>query len=195
MSMSSQSPSEHKEPWELYPSIWKSEAAFFTYLRGGLRMIWSRYPAKLAWKKEQLTDERPFGYTGRGKSFGECHYCNQMFTGSALEVDHVLQAGTCNSWETAQKFLHNLLDCNDNWVLSCKPCHKIKSYAEKQGLTFEQARAEKKVIELMKAETNEVIDFCVRHGYNEAQLTNAAKRRAALSEILSREAYDVSYWR
>lgn len=175
-----------KEPWEHYPTIWKTRAAFFAYIRGGIRLIWSRYPGKLEWKKSQLTTERPYGYTGRGKSFGKCHYCGNMFTASALEVDHVAQAGSCNSWESAGQFLKNLLDCNDNWVLACKPCHKVKSHAEKTGASFEEALIQKRVIEMMKKKKDFVVDFCLAHGYTIDQLSNADRRRAALTEIFSK---------
>lgn len=173
-----------KEPWESYPNIWRSQAAFFAYLRGGLRLIWSRFPPKLEWKKRQMTTTPPEGYTGRGKSFGKCHYCSCMFTASSLEVDHVQQAGTCNSWETSQEFLHNLLDCNDNWVLACRPCHKVKSYAERTGVNFEQALLEKKVIEFMKKPTAEVVAFLKSHGQI---ASNAVQRRAALTKIFKGE--------
>jgi len=176
-----------KEPWELYPSIWKSQAAFFAYLRGGIRMIWSRYPAKLQWKKEQLSSTPPAGYAGRGKSFGKCHYCSESFTGSSLEVDHKKQAGTCNSWDTAQEFLHNLLDCNSNWVLACKPCHKIKSYAERTGKSFEEAVVEKRVIEATKWPVGKINSFLAAHQYVAA---NAKQRREALTKIFNKENND-----
>ena len=173
------------EPWEAYPSIWKSQAAFFAYLRGGLRSVWSRYPAKLEWKNSKLTTDKPTGYTGRGKSFGKCHYCGEMFTKSALEVDHVQQAGSCNSWETANEFLHNLLNVNDNWVLACRPCHKIKSYAEREGLDFAEAMLAKRVVEYLKKPVAEVKRFCEAHGYTD--LSNAEKRRAALTDIFRQQ--------
>jgi hypothetical protein len=149
-------------------------------------MVWSKYPAKLLWKKSKLFPP-PAGYVGRAKSLGTCHYCGSQFAASHLEVDHVVQAGTCNDWDTAQEFLHNLLDCNDNWVLACKPCHKIKSYAERMGTSFETALLEKKVIEFLKKPRQEVLDLCKKHGYTEAMLTNDKKRRAALTEILTKE--------
>lgn len=176
-----------KEPWELHPDIWKSRAAFFAYLRGGLRLIWSRYPAKLVWKKGQMSTTPPAGYKGRGKSFGECVYCKETFTASSLEVDHVAQAGSCNSWDTAAEFLHNLLDCNDNWVLACKPCHKVKSYAERMGTSFEAALQEKKVLDFMKKGKQEVLAYCQTRGYTASMLSNDAKRRAALTEIFAKE--------
>lgn len=174
-----------KEPWELYPSLWKSKAAFFTYLRGQIRLTWSRFPAKLKWKAAQMVLP-PAGYTGRAKKLGKCTYCGEMFAASTLEVDHIDQAGECNSWETAAEFLRRLLDCNDNWCLACKPCHKVKSFAERQGTSFEEARQQKRVIEFMKQAKQVIVEFCVQNGYNERSLTNTAKRREAVTEILGR---------
>ena len=149
--------------------------------------MWSRYPAKLSWKQSKLTTP-PKGYVGRAKKLGKCHYCSQMFAASSLEVDHVKQAGECNSWETAYKFLYNLLDCNNNWVLACKPCHKVKSYAERTGMDFKDALAEKRAIEFLKVHDVEfVLDYCKDFGYNSRSLTNATKRRAALVEIFKKE--------
>lgn len=171
-----------KEPWEVYPTIWKNQTAFFTYLRGNLRLLWSRYPAKLEWKKTQLV-EPPKGYTGRAKKLGKCHYCEEMFAASHLEVDHVVQAGTCNSWETAKEFLYKLLDCNDNWVLACKPCHKTKSFAERKGVSFEEAQAEKKAIEFCKQQKEIVLDFLAQNQYNGSSVSTAAKRRKLVEKI------------
>src|SRR5207245_399688 len=99
-------------------------------------------------------------------------------------VDHVKQAGQCNSLETAQQFLHNLLDCNGNWVLACKPCHKIKSHAEKTGSSFEEARIAKKIIESCKLKID--VQLALLSGYGYSNCSNAAKRKIAWSEIHSR---------
>lgn len=179
-------PNLEQEPWEKHPDIWKSQAAFFNYLRGSIRMIWSRYPAKLSWKKTQLVDPPP-GYSGRAKKLGQCHYCKEMFAASHLEVDHVVAAGSCNSWETVLQFLQRLLDVNNNWVLACKTCHKVKSYAERMGIAFDSALLEKRVIAFMKKPKEEVLAFCQEHGYNANTLTNAEKRKQALTEIFAKE--------
>lgn len=179
------------EPWHAYPDIWKSEAAFWAYLRGGIRLIWSRYPAKLKWKNGQLHSP-PKGYTGRAKKLGKCHYCQNLFAGSSLEVDHVEAAGSCNSWESAAQFLKKLLDTNNNWVLACKPCHKVKSYAERSGLDFKDALAEKRAIDFLKRNSKqEVLDYCQGFGYNARSLPNNQKRREALVEIFKKENNEV----
>jgi len=128
----------------------------------------------------------PPGYTGRAKKLGTCTYCGESFAASTLEVDHKDQAGECNSWETAAQFMRKLLDCNDNWCLACKPCHKIKSFAERQGISFEEARLEKRAIEFMKQPKQVIVEFCIKNGYNRHSLTNADKRREAVTEILKR---------
>jgi 5-methylcytosine-specific restriction endonuclease McrA len=175
-----------RDPWQLYPSLWKSKSAFFTYLRGQLRLTWSRYPAKLKWKASQLISP-PKGYIGRAKRLGQCHYCKEMFAASHLEVDHVEQAGKCDSWETSAEFLYKLLDCNDNWVLACKPCHKCKSYAERKGISFEEAALEKKVIDMMKQPAKIVLAFLSEHGYNGETVSNSTKRKQALQQVFLKE--------
>jgi len=174
-----------KAPWELYPEIWCNQSAFFTYLRGNLRKIWSLYPAKLKWKASKLVNP-PADYAGRAKKLGQCEYCLQMFAASHLEVDHKDMAGQCNSWETASEFLYKLLDCNDNWKLTCKPCHKIKSNAERKGLSFEDSAIDKEVIRICKEEKLEdVIDFIESYNYNgDYKTNNASNRRKAVEDIL-----------
>ena len=175
------------EPWESHPELWKTPAAFWAYLRGGIRLIWSRYPAKLKWKSAQLVAP-PQGYTGRAKKVGQCSYCLGIFAASSLEVDHVLQVGSLNSWESVTTFMKNLLDTNNNWVLACKPCHKTKSYSDRTGLGFKDALAEKKAIEFMKSHnTKQQLDYLKGLQYNTSPLTNATKRRAALVEIFKKE--------
>jgi glutaredoxin len=110
-----------------------------------------------------------------------------MFAASHLEVDHVDMAGKCNNWEEAAQFVKRLLDCNDNWVLSCKPCHKTKSLAERQGISFEEAQLQKKVIEFCKQKTTVVIDFLAQHQYNGSSVSNAAKRRKLVEQIFQGE--------
>jgi hypothetical protein len=128
----------------------------------------------------------PKGYTGRAKKLGTCHYCNESFAASHLEVDHVHQAGQCNSWETSSQFLYNLLDCNDNWVLACKPCHRIKSYSEAQGITFIEAAVAKQAIETMKLPVSKVLAILNEAGYND--VSNAVKRKSALIEMYTKQA-------
>ncbi len=176
-----------RDPWEVFPELWKSKQSYFTWLRGNLRKIWNFYPAKLRWKASQLTKPSE-GYTGRAKKLGACYYCKSMFAASNLEVDHVIPAGKCNSWETSYEFLMNLLDCNDNWVLACKPCHKIVNNAQNKGISFEESKIDKEIIELLKpCNKQKVLAFLKESGYNGSAVSNQQKRKALLTEIFRKD--------
>lgn len=138
------------QPWEKYPNIWKSESDYWNYLRGSFRRIWSRYPVKLEFKKNQAYLP-PADYKGRAKKMGSCALCGeQNIPISKLEVDHKSQVGSFNSRETAFEWFWELLCEEENMQLVHKDCHKIKSYADRMGITFEKAKLEKEVILICK---------------------------------------------
>lgn len=177
-----------KEPWQSYPEIWADEKAFMNYLRGAFRSVWSRYPAKLEWKKRQMLPPPP-GYTGRAKSVGYCAFCGKMGSASSFEVDHIDQAGSFKNKQEAIAWFWRLLDTNDNWQLACKPCHKIKSYAEREGLTFSEAKVAKEVIRLLRKENKkDMLALLQQHG---VECKNADQRREALTKILKEGGYEV----
>ena len=137
--------------------VWKTKSQYFVWLRGNLRRIWSDYPLRKIWKKEQLRPvtkmeklEKKF-HTST-KNVGQCYYCKEWFAGSKLECDHVEESEGCFDFETAEQFLwHCAADNGDNWVLTCKPCHKCKTHQSKKGFsTLEEARADKAAIEICK---------------------------------------------
>lgn len=143
-----------KQPW-LTPEgreVWKSEAGYRNWLRGAIRRIWSDYPIRKVWKANSL---RPVTVQERldrvfhpsTKNVGQCVFCKEWMAGSRLEVDHKLPSLGCKTKEEIEQFLWHCggLIGND-FQLACEPCHKIKSYADGQGLSFEEAEATKTVI-------------------------------------------------
>lgn len=173
-----------QEPWEMYPEVWDTKSKFFTYIRGNMRKTWMRYPAKIIWKNTKLVIP-PHGYTGRAKKLGQCEYCANWFAASHLEVDHIDQAGSCNSWDDFTQFVKKLLDCNNNWRLSCKPCHKIKSLAERKGVSMEEAALLKDVIATINDNSiKDVTRFIEDYDYNQVYKTsNASGRKKSVEAI------------
>jgi hypothetical protein len=168
------------QPWELYPNIWKSESEYWVYLRGAFRRIWSRYPVKLEFKKKNSYPPPP-DYKGRAKKFGTCALCGeQNIPISRMEVDHKFQAGSFNSRETAFEWFWNLLCAEENMQLVHKECHKIKSHAERKGISFEDAQKEKTAIALCKEKKD--IQWLKEHGIIPEK--NATKRRRQIIENL-----------
>lgn len=138
------------QPWEKYPNVWKTESDYWSYIRGNFRRIWSRYPVKLEFKKNN-SYLPPSDYKGRAKKMGTCALCGETnIPISKLEVDHKDQVGSFNSRETAFDWFWELLCEEENMQLVHKDCHKIKSYADKMKISFNEAMMEKEVIKICK---------------------------------------------
>jgi len=169
------------EPWEKYPHIWKSKAAFFTYLRGSLRKaVWNMYPPKLDFKNKNCYPP-PEGMITRAKSGVYCALSGEWVGKSKSEVDHVEGNVSLKDWEDILPFLEHLcLRCEgDNLQLVTKEAHKIKSYAEKHNTSYEEAAIAKKTIAICKGDvklwlTNKGID----------PASNAKLRRQQVLEVL-----------
>lgn len=169
------------EPWEKYPHIWKSKSAFFTYLRGAIRKsIWNLYPPKLDFKNKNCHPV-PDDVETRAKSGAYCALSGEWEGKSKLEVDHVKGNVKLQDWEDLLPFIEHLcLRCEgDNLQLVTKEAHKIKSYAEKHDLTYEEAAVEKKAIDIQKGDDKAWIKS---KGFTPA--SNKNKRREQIKEIL-----------
>jgi len=80
----------------------------------------------------------------RVKSVGQCQICSEWFANSSLQVDHATPAGSIgNSWEGYFNWFYDLLADQSNMQLVCKPCHLIKTHADRLGVSFEEAKIKK----------------------------------------------------
>jgi len=141
-----------KQP-HLQTNLWKTEAEWWAWLRGKSRQIWSDYPPRNDFKRGKLVPN--FDGSGvtskRVKSVGQCQICNEWFANSSLQVDHIQQAGGIgNSWEGYFNWMYDLLADKDNMQLVCKPCHLVKTHADRLGVSFDEARIKKEVIRFSK---------------------------------------------
>ena len=176
-----------KNPWETHPHIWKTKAAFFSFVRGGLRKaLWDRYPIKLEYKKANLIPP-PESYTGRGKSGQYCALSGEFIINSKLEVDHIEGNQSLNDWDDIQPFIEHLLLCQDGLQLVGKEAHKVKSYAERMGISYKEAAIRKKVIAETKGSVASVKRKLSRLGATQDQLKNAKTRQAFMLEYLQNQ--------
>ncbi len=144
-------------PWETPEgkAIWPTEAKYWEWLRGSLRRLWSDYPLRKEWKKRQLRlvtkEEREANlYHPSTKHVGQCSFCNEWMAGSKLECDHLVESQGCTSKETAESFLWHCGGLTgDAFRLACKPCHKTRSYQQRVGGSFEEAKIQKQAIAIM----------------------------------------------
>ena len=135
-----------------YRHIWKTNAEFYTWLRGSLRKaLWQFNPIKLDFKKHTPSLPPPEGYTGRAKMFVQCALSGDLVPKSTTEVDHVEGNVSLRCIDDILPFVFHLALPQQLQVVS-KEAHKIKSYAEKQGISFEEAVVVKKAIEIEKGD-------------------------------------------
>ena len=145
-----------KEPWELYPHIWKTKSAFFSWMRGGLRRaLWEKYPPKIEFKNKQCTPP-PEGYAGKAKSGANCSLTGVWTGKSKLEVDHIVGEASLRDWDDVLSFIRHLCTNDENMQLVEKEAHKVKSYSERNGISFEEAQKRKMAIAFGKLPIDEM---------------------------------------
>lgn len=183
--------SEPIKMWEHFPEFWKTESAFLSFIRGGVRRhLWSKNPVKLQFMKEnrvKMVNVNPRSMKAHPMVWGfKCNQCQVTFAGNACEVDHKVGGWSLRKVEDIQKFVEGIVFIRkQDLAILCKPCHKAKTYAEAQGLSFEDAVATKQAIEKNKESVKNVVAYLTEHGYNAAKTKEG--RRAQLVEHFKQE--------
>jgi 5-methylcytosine-specific restriction endonuclease McrA len=170
--------------WDKYPEIWKTQASFFSWMRGGIRRsLWSKHPVKLEFlKKNRIKIPNP-NPRGKVKTVwgGECVLCLKTLPLNQIEVDHKKGNLSLNCVSDIQSFIEGIvLITEDDLQLCCKACHKAKSYSEKQGMSFKEALIEKQIIQIIKDKKDK--EWLIAEGV--LPESNAKKRRAQIRKIM-----------
>lgn len=168
------------EPWIWYPEIWATKSKFYTWLRGSLRnAVWNKSPIKITFKN-QACSAPPVDYTGRAKSGAYCALSGEWEGKSKLDVDHMIGNVSLNNEEDILDFIKHLIPPPNSLQLVTREAHKIKSYAEKMGISYEVASAEKKAIQIIKDKRDK--EVLLEAGITPA--SNAKARREQLLKLL-----------
>jgi hypothetical protein len=135
-------------PWEIKGNPWGTKAKFFSWLRGQLRRAWSKYPLRINYlqkKRFKIPNPKP---KGRKEIWGaKCEKCRKKFPMKDIQVDHIESAGTLTEREHIQEFVERLIFIGEEAMqLLCKECHGIKTYSDRYGVTWNQAKKRKKEI-------------------------------------------------
>lgn len=180
-------------PWEDYPEIWKTQSAFMSYVRGGVRLgLWNKHPVKLQFIKDNR-ERAPIGRKTQKAPDGQevwacrCYLCSRVFKQAECEVDHINGGHSLKSMDDLQKFVQAMLFVTDKDLrIVCKPCHKIKSYAERMGISYDEAVIEKKIIAFGNLPIQEQKDILWDY-FVDVDDSNEKKRKEAYREILEDE--------
>lgn len=155
--------------------IWKTRAAFFSYLKGVIRKSWVNQPVKnklIKKKAIKILNTNPksakrFPYVNAWK----CEICDCVTQDK--QVDHVLE-DTAKLTELSHIqpcFEKLLVVCEDDLRILCSECHAIVTLSQKLGITFEQAELEKYLINLIDKEPRVDIQlFLSDYGYPDVKV-------------------------
>lgn len=97
-------------------------ARFFSFIRSGLRQLWSRWPPKY----KVLAEARRKSQSENKRLKWEflCASCGFYFPQKEVQVDHLEDAGTLRSFEDLPGFAQRLFVGEDKLQVLCQSCHK-----------------------------------------------------------------------
>jgi hypothetical protein len=186
--------SSKQMPWEAYPHIWKTESAFMSWLRGGIRGgLWNKHPVKLEFiKKNRIQIPNPNPKGKKPTVWGAvCSLTGEIVPINQIQVDHKVGNHSLRSLDDIQSFIESIvLVTDEDLQLVSKDAHTVKSYAERKGITFEEAIIEKKVIAFGKLPVEEQKSFLTAMYGNDriTFLSNKSKRLEAYRNHLKEKA-------
>ena len=175
---------EKDVPWG-QGTPWKTQAEFFTFLRGGLRRVWNKHPSKLnALKKQRIQVKNPNPRGNKATVWGaSCAMCGKHYISKEIQVDHINSAGQLNKVEDIQGFVERLLLVSEKDLrMVCKPCNSALAYADKYGTTYKEAVLIKQAIDICKLPAQKQRDWLEDKGIVPA--TTAPKRRKQVEDYL-----------
>jgi len=103
-----------------------TKARYFSFIRGGLRVLFSRYPVKHQVKKAASRTKK-----GMKRFEYQCAQCTKWYPNSETEVDHIVPAGSLKEYSDLPGFVSRLLCEADNLQVLCKECHAKKTNADR----------------------------------------------------------------
>ena len=158
------------------------EKKFWTWLRSGLRSMSRRYPPIY---EALAAAKRPYvGPNTKQKVCYECAKCKSLESAKNVAVDHRIDCGSLASWEDVQGFMQRLFCEKGGLDVLCHQCHDLKTYMTKYNVSEADAIIAKEVARLMKLPKEKILAMCQEAGYNKPALTNAAKRKEAITQIV-----------
>ncbi len=123
-----------------YPAnIEWTTSRFWSFIRGSLRSKFRSWPPKYKCKALARTEIQDGLYKsgrfkGQPKMVGRfaCAICNGAFMDKDVEVDHLVAAGSLKGAEDLAGFVTRMFCHEDHLQVVCKPCHKLKTAAERK---------------------------------------------------------------
>lgn len=168
------------------------EAEMVRIVRKAIDSAWMTAAHKLVFLEDRIIPD--MDETTRTKWLIKCNQCGELFKLTDVNVDHVIGEFACTNREQFADYIFSRLDVGfDDLQILCVDipkknhtgCHQIKTLSERLGISFDEARVEKSVIEIMKWKAKD-IDIWLNER-NMVTAKNPLARRNAVREVLKNE--------
>lgn len=170
------------------PEVWKTESAFWSWIKGGIRKHWNRHPSKLKLiknQRKQIPNPNPKG--NKTTVWGAtCTICGKDYALKDMQVDHVLEdTAKLTKVEDIQSCCEKLwLVTTTDLRMLCSECHSVVSLSQKLGISFEEAKLEKEVIKFKSLNAKEQAEVLVTFDPKYVNISPAVKRVNLYRECL-----------
>ena len=172
---------------DAYPHVWKTKSALLSWIRGGIRRsLWNKSPQKLEFiKKNRIKIPNP-NPNGRAKEVfgGVCYITGEAFPLDQMQIDHKIGNHSLTSLDDLQAFIEGIaLVTEQDLAFISLEAHANKTYAEKYGISYEEAKATREAIAICKARQD--VSWLEDKGITPAK--NQAGRRKQIIDKLREE--------
>ena len=162
-------------------------------VRSAVRKSWLRAPTKLSLLMKSAVHVsdvpaqlRPKRLTANSKWLYKCELEGTYHIASDIEVDHKVGEHSLKSYEDMVSFTKGILDVSwDDLSVVSKEAHAIKTYSERYGVTYEEAKALKPVIAVTKTTAAKQKKWLSDRGVKPASNQNG--RTKQITEILKED--------
>lgn len=163
-----------------------SEKKLCTQMRSAVRQTWMRHSVKISYlMKQSYPDMNP---NTRTKWLVDCECCGEAFKTSDVQIDHKQGEHSLLTLEDILPFAQSILGVShDDLQVVCIPCHEAITYAERYGMSLEDAFKEKAVIAKLKQTVTRQKTELKNAGFAAKDISNETKRRECYRQLLKGE--------
>ena len=163
-----------------------SEKQLCTQIRSAIRSVWMKHKTKLSYLYDKTLPD--MDDATRTKWLIECEMCFEKYKLSEVEVNHKKGENPLQTLEDVLPFAQSILGVtHDDIEVLCKECHATLTYSQRYGVSLEEAKSQKKVIQKLKQPVSKQKEELKKYGYSLSEISNEEKRREAYSKILGKE--------
>lgn len=164
---------------EMYPHIWKTRSAVFSWIKGGIRRLWNHSPVKLDLIKKKRKQIPNPNVNGKKPTVwgATCAICGNDYPLKNCQVDHVVEeTASLTKIEDIQSCTEKLLlVTEDDLRVLCSDCHSVVTLSQRLGVSFAEAQLEQKVILFRKMNAKQQCEALTSLGISDI-MSSSAKR-------------------